>query len=334
MDKANVDFLSWAMNYNLTEREGQYRKVDLDESTIKSGDYFAVMRLDGLDPMIMYGTGSHSGHTVMALRFDGELYIVESQDAPYWPVARIQRNKFSQWIKMAEEAEFHVTYMPLSDEMREKFNETAAQEFFYRTQGLPYGFHNFLFSWIDTPDDNWPNLFPKHLAGPLFSVVETIDKNVTDIFFNQALNHHLGTKDLNLSSISMEADKRNMSLGDVMAVVEQDGWKYHGQWHDGESFVCSTYVAALWKAAGLFGNHTINAAEFSPRDVYQIKIFDDKYKDTRPERCKLADPDSPHCQILGKYRMEFPGFNSIEIYSHMNEKCPSVAPDFVRPDGC
>jgi hypothetical protein len=78
MEKANVDFLSWAMNYNMTKRPGQYRKIDLDQSTIKSGDYFAIMRLDGLDPMIMYGTGSHSGHTVMALRFDGELYIVES----------------------------------------------------------------------------------------------------------------------------------------------------------------------------------------------------------------------------------------------------------------
>lgn len=52
------------------------------------------MRLDGLDPMIMYGTGSHSGHTTTALRFDGELYIVESQDAWYWPVHRIQRTPF------------------------------------------------------------------------------------------------------------------------------------------------------------------------------------------------------------------------------------------------
>jgi hypothetical protein len=36
------------------------------------------MRLDGLDEIIMYGTGSHVGHSTMALRFDGELYIVES----------------------------------------------------------------------------------------------------------------------------------------------------------------------------------------------------------------------------------------------------------------
>jgi hypothetical protein len=37
-----------------------------------------IMRLDGLDQVIMTTTGSHAGHMVMALRFDGELYIVES----------------------------------------------------------------------------------------------------------------------------------------------------------------------------------------------------------------------------------------------------------------
>jgi len=56
---------------------------------IQSGDFFLILRLDGLDPMIMWGTGSHSGHTVMALRFEGELYIVESQDAWYWPIHKI-----------------------------------------------------------------------------------------------------------------------------------------------------------------------------------------------------------------------------------------------------
>lgn len=37
-----------------------------------------IMRLDGLDQLIMAATGSHAGHMVMALRFDGELYVVEA----------------------------------------------------------------------------------------------------------------------------------------------------------------------------------------------------------------------------------------------------------------
>jgi len=31
-----------------------------------------------------------------------------------------------------------------------KFNEKAANEWFYETEGLPYGYHNFLYGWMDT----------------------------------------------------------------------------------------------------------------------------------------------------------------------------------------
>lgn len=148
--------------------------VPFDESLVKSGDYFAVTRLDGLDPIVMLGTGSHSGHSVMALRFDGELYIVESQDGWYWPVHGIQRNKFSAWIQWAKNADFHVTHMPLSTEFRAKFNETAAHEFFNRTVGLPYGYHNFLYGWIDTPRDNYPPLLPPHIWPIVASIIEHI----------------------------------------------------------------------------------------------------------------------------------------------------------------
>jgi len=77
MEKANVQFLEQSQAWPNMKRRTT-TKVEIDPSTIKSGDYFAVMRLDGLDPIIMYGTGSHAGHTVMALEIDSEMYIVES----------------------------------------------------------------------------------------------------------------------------------------------------------------------------------------------------------------------------------------------------------------
>jgi len=156
------------------------------------------MRLDGLDPIIMYGTGSHAGHSTMALRFEGELYIVESQDAWYWPVHNIQRNKFADWIQYAENCDFHVVYMPLNAEARAKFNETAAQQFFFSTEGNPYGYYNFLFGWIDTPEDNWPPLLPAYFAPIAFSIVGKIAPKTMDIFFNQAINHRLGTSGLDM----------------------------------------------------------------------------------------------------------------------------------------
>lgn len=82
------------------------------------------------------------------------------------------------------------------------------------------------------------------------------------------MNFHLGTKGLNISGIAAEGSKQGLNVTDVMAMPEKDGWEYTGSYHDGLSYVCSTYVAAMWKAAGLFDDMEINAAEWSPKDVY------------------------------------------------------------------
>jgi len=217
--------------------------------------------------------------------------------------------------------------------MRKKFNETAAIEWFNKVQGLPYGYHNFLYGWIDTPDDNWPLILPKNLVPIGFSIFERIEKNTSDILFSQALNIKLGTKGLNISELVHESNKRGLGLQDVMAIVEEDGIIYEGEYHDGLSMVCSAFVTAMWKAAGIF-DVPINAVEWGPKDVYQVDIFDKNYGETRAQACKDADPGVHFCQLLGKYRFKFPGFSSITPYAHMNDHCPSVAPEFVRPDGC
>lgn len=108
----------------------------------------------------MYGTGSHLSHSTMALRFDGELYIVESQGAGFWPNFGIQRTKWADWIKQAEDSSFHVAWLPLNAEKQAQFDEKAANDFFFQTEGLPYGFHNFLYGWVDTANDNWPPILP------------------------------------------------------------------------------------------------------------------------------------------------------------------------------
>ena len=234
-------------------------------------------------------------------------------------------------MKSAAECDFHVVHMPLSDEMREKFNETAGQEWFYQTEGLPYGYHNFLYGWVDTPEDNWPTLLPADFVPIVFAMLEIVDKNLTDYFFTESLNKKLGTVGLSIAGIADEGAKRGMNVSEVMAMIEVDGWKYTGYYHDGESMVCSSYVVGLWKAAGLFDDY-INAVEWSPKDVYQVDFFNKTYD--RPQQCKDADPDTQWCQLLGKYRMTFPGFSSLSPYAHMNDKCESIAPDFFRPDGC
>jgi len=127
---------------------------------------------------------------------------------------------------------------------------------------------------------------------------------------------------------AIEIEKQGKRLDDLYAEVEQEGWVYS----DGLSYVCSTFVTALWKRAGVFGDLELNATEFTPKDNYQLNIFDTTSK--RPQPCVDADPNLPYCQIMGKYRIELPNYNTIKPYSHMNERCPSQNPDYFRPDGC
>jgi len=102
--------------------------------------------------------------------------------------------------------------LPLNDAAKARFNETAAQEFFFDTQGLPYGYHNFLFGWIDTPTQNWPPILPNQLIPIVFSLLEKIMPATVETFLDQALNKRMDTTGLNVTEIMVEASKKNMDL--------------------------------------------------------------------------------------------------------------------------
>lgn len=223
--------------------------------------------------------------------------------------------------------------MPLRPDIAEKFDEKAAQEFFFMTEGLPYGYHNFLYGWVDTPSDNWPPMMPNELVPIVFSVMERVAPKQAFIFFTEALNKRLGTQDKNIAEIAMIAAEQELSLEDVMAMVELDGWEYTSEEpRDGLSYVCSAYVAAMYKAGGLFDDFDVQATEFTPRDIYTLNFFDLNF--TRPEACVAADPTLPYCQLLGKYTMTLPGYSTVDPYSHMNETCTVNWPDYTRDEGC
>ena len=50
----------------------------------------------------------------------------------------------------------HIALLPLHPDVRAKFNETAAWEYARSMAGKPYGYHNMIFSWIDTLNGNYP----------------------------------------------------------------------------------------------------------------------------------------------------------------------------------
>ncbi|EGR27832.1 hypothetical protein IMG5_188030 [Ichthyophthirius multifiliis] len=322
----NPIFIKHGTGYQWERRNDVF--VDLDETEVKPGDLLIITRMDGLDQIIQLGTGSRSGHSVTLLEIDGEMYAVESQDAWYWPKRNIQRNKWSDWKKYAKNAGFNVALLPLREEIRAKFNNKAASEWFKKVEGLPYGYHNFLFGWIDTEKESLPAILDINFLYSVFSLLEKFLPKLVNTFLGEALNQRLKTKDLNLGEIYTVMSQRNITLSQLFSMPEQDSWIYS----DGQSMVCSSFVAAVWKAGGIFENLEINATEFTPRDIYQTNFFDLNYK--KPAKC--LNDGLPYCQIMGKFKMDITsdGYSTIDPYSHMNEKCPSVPPLYSRTKGC
>lgn len=332
MEKANVDMLSRFINFTMEQRDPSYSKgiIDIDINEIKTGDFIAIHRLDGLDPLIMLGSGSHLGHSAVACWIDGELYVLESQDGWYWPKRNIQRNKWSEWVQWAHNADFHVAILPLKEEIRQKFDVNAAFNWFLTMEGHHYGYHNFLFGWIDVPEAFLPDLIESETLLLIFSTLGKISRSVNSVIIEEGLNLRLSTQNLSIAQATAEAARRNMTFEELVTLPEIDGWNYS----DGPNYVCSSFVIGFYKAGGIFGDLEINATEFTPKDIYQLDIFDKNNKETRPQICKDADPDLEFCQIMGKYRINLPGYSSIAPYNRMNQRCPSVAPNFYRPDGC
>jgi hypothetical protein len=326
----NVDFIDQATGYQWQQRPeaAQETVVQLNKSLIKSGDYLAVTRFDGLDQIIEYGAGSHSGHSTVAFWVDEELYILESQAGWYWPRSGIQMNTYDQWIVWAKDAGFHVTWLPLKEEYSQQFNTTAAFEWFKSIEGTPYGYHNFIFGWIDTVNTSYPPLLAPELVAPVFSAIEYFSPEATQEVFSLGINKRMNTTNLTVTELAQVIYEANLTFPEVYAIPEQDSWIYP----DGYSLVCSSFVVGLWKAGGLFDGLTIQATEFTPKDLYQVVFIDPS--PTVPENCQQLDPSNTYCQIMGKYRMQFPGISTVTPYTNMNQVCPSEPPLYFRPDGC
>ena len=328
MEKANLRVLE-LFNHYTPERRKNNTIVNIDKNIIKSGDVIIISRMDGLDPLIMIGSGSRAGHTCVCSWIEGELYVLESQDAWYWPRKGIQKNKWDDWIKWAYNADFNVVLLPLREEYRNKLDVDKANLWFENEiEGLPYGYHNFIFTWIDTTTKNFPFFTTHEFVELVFSLVSKVYPKASDLIITEALNLRLGTKDLTFQQAVAEAARRGKSLEELVAEPELEGLEYH----DGLSYVCSCFVVAYYKHGGMFGNIDLSPTEFSPKDLYNLDIFDKEFE--RPQECIDDNADLPYCQLMGKFVLELNDYSTVKPYDHMNERCPSQGPDFKREDGC
>ena len=327
MEKANLRILELFNHYTPERRNNTI--VNFDKNIIKTGDAIVISRMDFIDPLIMIGSGGRVGHCCVCAWKDGELYVLESQDALYWPRHGIQKNKWDDWVKWANRADFNVLHLPLREEYRNKLDVDKAWSWFENeVEGVPYGFHNFVFTWIDTKTDSFPFITRNEFSELFFSLLYKFYPAGADLFGTEALNFRLNTTGLTIPQIIAEAARRNMTFEELMAIPEKEGLPYK----DGVSYTCSCFVIAFWEHGGLFGDKVVLPNEFTPRDLYMLDIYDKDFQ--RPKECIDDNPNVPYCQVTGTFVLELENYSTVEPYSHMNERCPSIGPDFIRKDGC
>ena len=177
--------------------------------------------------MIMIGAGGHIGHCCVCAWKDNELYVLESQEALYWHRHGIQRNKWEDWVKWANNAEFNVLHLPLRDEYRNKLDGDKALSWFENeVEGLPYSYHNFVFSWIDIKTDSFPFVTTNEFEELFYSLLSKIYPPLYDLFSKEALNFRLNTTDLDFPKLIAEAVRRGISFEELMATPEEEGLPY------------------------------------------------------------------------------------------------------------
>ena len=73
---------------------------------------------------------------------------------------------WEEWWELAlkDNSNPQIALLPLHPDLRAKFNSTAAWEYARSMSGKPYGYHNMIFSWIDTMSDNYPPPLDAHLV--------------------------------------------------------------------------------------------------------------------------------------------------------------------------
>lgn len=335
----------WSANYNwhvmhrligmpLIERTGkQELGVDFMKSYVESGDSFCRNVPTGLSLLENWPTGGQCEHVGMFLWGQGDdkntLYVLESSR---WGIRKTEISEWYQVPNINDDAMFAI--LKLSDEARASFSADKAWAAYTPLEGLPYGYENFLFAAIDTPNDNYPQLIN---GDSFFSLVMMLDKipevnKGLDLVFGQGFNKRLGTEGLKLPEILEEATKKGMSINELFAIPEDPNWIYGEGDKKGMRFVCSGLVAYLLSEGGALGDVQVTAQEFTPKDVWNLDIW--SRKPPHPD-CLANDFELPFCQIKGYYYFTFNDWNIIKPYSNMNERCASKAPSYVRrPADC
>jgi len=96
---------------------------------------------------------------------------------------------------------------------------------------MPYGFKNFLFSWVDVPHENLPDVLDLDFAMLVFRIIESWNTTAGQIMLKEALEYRLGiTREQDplpdLNAVAAEAAKQGKTWNQLFAIPERDGIMY------------------------------------------------------------------------------------------------------------
>ena len=335
-EEKNLEFIKEKMNKVFYPTQNtSIKSFNYDE--LQNGDIILVSRFDGLDPLIMWGTGSTVGHVAFIIEIDGQKYVTESTDRNplnpnhcWKPPYGIIKNPIHRWFNMAQDCKMNV--LIIRPNYPQTFNWNKAVKFVKNNEGSTYGYYNFVFGWLDTINNNYPGTIVYQNIEAMVNVGSRITDFLTDVIhklFGYAMTKRLHIpKETSMQNILDIMAHRDITFGELMAIPENDLWIYNGQ----RSMVCDVYVTSILKAGGIFGGNYIEATEFTPKDLYQLKIYNSTWN--RNINCLNKESNKGICQVLGKTDIPLPQFNTIDIYNGMNEECSSKAPFYLREEFC
>jgi len=335
-----VEFMREYANNPLPPAVSPQAIAQLNPDDIPSGTILAILRFDGLAGLEDWGTGARTDHIAMAFRWsNGTLMVVESTDTTaYWTAPNIQMHTWEEWLPLAHAADFNIMLLAPNDEVLDNFDTAKAQAYIESTLGLPYGYHNFIFGFIDHVNpqgilENLPYPATWQLFEVLFGVISGIDSAIAEKIWELALNFHGLTVGLNTAQLANHAaEKLGITFGELMAIPESDDWVYP----DGPSMVCDVYACSIFKHGGVFGAlaPNITCSEFTNSDLYDLAIFNASYWENNAA-CQASSPGLPFCQLMGTHQLLLNEFNSVEPYADMFRDCAVLPPDYKRsPDRC
>lgn len=202
-------------------------RVEVDASMIKQiakdGDIMCLFLGTGLSSLVMWGTGGRCSHIAMVIwgkgDDEGELFVLQSNENG------ISKSKIEEFWE--EEKKRSIVLLPMSPAWRKKFDTEKAMSWFDSLGWQKYGYANFLFSAIDTPEDNYPQIVGADAFSRLmmyFNEIPLVGRRAVDLIWTRALNKRLGTEGLDYGQVVLEAAKRGMSIGELAAIPEKEEW--------------------------------------------------------------------------------------------------------------